>query len=166
MNCPRCGYEIDPLEVRGDEDLVAIIKLQPVFGQHASAVWAYLEQFNLRPLAKRTKKLRLLLEEMAGLFQTGRFQFQKKVFEISQDGIGEVLATVAKKHFETPLDGHNYLKKCMIAIAEREREEASRRAERDLRRREDELRGAGRISEEEARRNRESVRGIIKGLGG
>ncbi len=165
MNCPRCGYAIDPYECRGDADLLAIIKLMPVFGKNASAVWAYAEQFNLRPLSKRTKKLRLLLEEMAGLFQAGRFTYQKAVYEISPDGIATALAVVAKRNFETPLDSHNYLKKCMIPIAEREREESSRRTERDLQRREERQRSAGRISDEEREENQRRVRDLINNMG-
>jgi len=123
-----------------DADLVAIIKMQTVFGKHANLVWAYCELFGISPLKARRKKLRVLLEEMKALFVSGSFSYQKKTYRIGMDAIADALNLIVHKHFETNLENHNYLKKVMISIAEKESRGEGARAEADLRKREQSLR--------------------------
>ena len=129
-----------------DADLIAIVKMLPVFGKHHNLVWAYCELFGIVPLKTRRKKLRLLLEEIKSLFQAEEFAYQKKRYRISQAGIAEALSIAAKKNFAEPLDNHNYLKKIMITLAEREAKGASVEAEKDLRKREYRLQGGDRTA--------------------
>lgn len=140
FNCPYCSKELNLMELTLDSDLYAIIKMQPVFGKHANLVWAYVELFGIRPMKGHTKKIRILLEEMKGLFESEAFSYQKKKYAISRSGIAEALNIVVHRHFTDRLESHNYLKKIMIGIAEREERESGRQAERDLRKREDRMR--------------------------
>ena len=144
FTCPHCHRESDYEDIQMDADLLAIIKMQPVFGRHHNLVWAYCELFGIAPLKTRRKKLRLLLEELKTLFQAGEFPYQKKRYPISQAGIAEALNIAAKKNFTAPLENHNYLKKIMITIAEREGKGAGIAAEKDLRQREARLQAGDR----------------------
>jgi hypothetical protein len=142
--CPHCRKEIDLMEMLQDNDLLAIIKMLNSFGKNSSLVAAYTELFGLRPLKAHTKKWRLLLEEMKRLFDSESFTYQKRTYAISPAGIAEALSLVVHRNFTDHLDTHNYLKRCMITIADREVQGESRQAERDLRRREDALQAGDR----------------------
>ena len=165
FKCPQCGYKCNYNEIKADEDLTAIIKLIPVFGKSSSLAWAYAELFGATVHKTRVKKLRLLLEEMAGLFQTGAFRYQKKAYRISRGGIADALHIVTHKHFETRLENHNYLKKVMIGIAEQEENTAGRKSEEILRRSEisGQRSGADReYTEEQRQANLRKLGDIIK----
>lgn len=142
--CPECRKEFDFLDVQGDQDVVAIVKMMPVFGKHGNLVWAYLELFGISPISARRKKVRVLLEEMAALFRAEKFTYKKKEYKITPAGILEALNLTVHKHFETPLQNHNYLKLVMIDVAGKENKDAGREAEKDLRSREDRLRSGSR----------------------
>jgi len=127
------------MELSHDGDLLAIIKMLNSFGKHNALVCAYTELFGITPLKTKTKKWRLLLDEMKRLFDSESFSYQKKTYEISQTGIAEALGIVVHHNFPDGLESHNYLKKIMIGIAEREAQAAGRSAEKDLRKRESAL---------------------------
>jgi hypothetical protein len=119
--------------------MTAIIRMLPSFGRHANVVMGYCYQFGVSPLSLKAKKLRNLLMEIKTLFETESFSFEKRRYRISQAGIAEALSIVEKRTFHAPLDSHNYLKKIMIGIADREEKAAGRKAEADLRAREGRL---------------------------
>ena len=143
FRCPCCRKEYDMEEILMDADLIACIKMLPSFGPHANVVAAYTELFGITPLKTRRRKWRLLLEEMKRLFAAESFEFNRRAFRISQAGIAEALNVVVKKNFTDRLENHNYLKKVMVAISEREEKAAGRRAEKDLRNREASLMSGG-----------------------
>jgi hypothetical protein len=182
------------MELSHDSDLFAIIQMLNTFGKHSGLVAAYTELFGLRPLKFKTKKWRLLLEEMKRLFDSESFTFQKRTYRITREGVVESLGLVVHRNFTDGLDSHNYLKKIMIGISEREGKDKSRFDEKDLRRKEGDLMAgyerpgdpqsleqgvatpcstaAGRRtlpvrpSDEEVAANRLRVKGILKGIGG
>ncbi|NPU85528.1 MAG: hypothetical protein HPY65_13710 [Syntrophaceae bacterium] len=143
FRCPFCSRECDYLEIRLEEDLLAIIKMQTVFGMHALLVWAYTELFSIRPMRSRAKKTRVLQEEMKNLFHAEAFTYNRRTYRISTQGIAEALNIIVHRHFDDPLENHNYLKKIMISIAEREAREARRSAEQGLKQREERQRIGG-----------------------
>ncbi len=99
-------------------------------------------------------------------------QIDKDLKFISHAGIGEALDIVIKKNFETSLDSHNYLRRVMVTIAERESKEKSVRGEKDLRNSESNATARGmhreevpeRISPDQAQKNLTRVRDILGGL--
>lgn len=105
--------------------------------RHSSAVMGYVCLFGVTPFHIKAVKFRRIMEEMVKLFDAQAFSFQKKTYPISHAGIIEALDICIKKNFEEILENHNYLKKVMIGIAEREAKEKSIRGEKDLRTRED-----------------------------
>lgn len=137
VDCPYCNRKIDIMELLEDNDALAAIKMLNTFGKHANLVCAYTELFGIRPLKSKFKKWRLLLEEMKRLFEAESFTYQKRRREIGQAGIVEALNVVVHRNFADHLENHNYLKKIMITIAEREYQEKSRQGEKELRKRED-----------------------------
>lgn len=145
FDCPWCRKEIDYMELTHDSDLFAIIKMLNTFGKHSNLVAAYTELFGLKPLKSKTKKWRVLLEEMKRLFDSESFSFQKRAYRISQAGMVEALGIVVHRNFADGLDSHNYLKKIMIGIVEREEKESGRRAEKELRSKEASLMYGGHI---------------------
>ncbi len=147
FNCPYCRRECDFEEVQMDADLHAIIRMLPSFGPHANLVAAYTELFGIAPLRSKRKKWRLLLEEMKRLFDAETFVYNRRSYPITRAGIAEALNLIVHRHWESRLENHNYLKKIMIGIAERESQEAGRKAEKDLRKREEALRAGVRPEE-------------------
>lgn len=127
------------MELSIEQDLNAIIKMMPLFGKHGNLVFAYVELFGISPFGKNLKKTRVILEEMKNLIESESFKYQKKVYRISAKGIIEALGIMVHRRFETFLDGHNYLKKIMIGISEREAKGESIEAEKTLRSKEERL---------------------------
>jgi hypothetical protein len=127
------------MDVQLDGDLRAIIAMSDQFCRHRALVWAYVELFGVTPLRAKAKKTRILLEAVKKLFDAGGFSYQKRLYRISIEGIAEALNIIVHRHFADGLDSHNYLKKIMIGIAEKEEQAAGRAAEKQLRKREDAL---------------------------
>lgn len=177
ITCPYCHKELDIMHIEMDKDLRFVFEALPSFGtRYSHLVMGYVQLFGVTPFSVKAKKLRLLVEEMKRLFESQAFSYQKKTYRISHAGIGEALDLCVKKNWSAPLDSHNYLKRVMITIAEREEKDGSRAAEKDLRAKETRLMsGAGRaestedlsrITEEQRRRNLVRVGEIIRGIGG
>ena len=180
------------MEIQMDKDLRFVFDALPSFGRHSSLVMGYACLFGVTPFAVKAAKLRQIIEEMKRLFDAQAFSYQKKTYAISHAGIAEALDLCVKKNFEQHLENHNYLKRVMVTIAEREGKSQSRSAEKDLRAREGKvLAGSGRpvtptltlpprgggmgegdddvpiqITEEQRRRNLTRVGDIIKTIGG
>jgi hypothetical protein len=109
------------MQIQMDKDLRYIFEVLPSFGtRYSNLVMAYCQLFGVTPFHIKAKKLRLIMEEMKKLFDAQTFSYQKKKYEISHAGIAEALDICIKKNFEQHLENHNYLKKVMVTIAERE----------------------------------------------
>jgi len=148
FDCPYCHRKLNLLELQTDSDLRAIFQILSAFGQYGHVVLGYCYLFGVSPMKTKAKKLRILLAEMKVLFENEEFRYQKRLYRISRAGIAEALNVVVKRHFADNLDGHNYLKKVMIGIAEQEEKDRSIKAEAELRRKEAVL-GAGRDAADE-----------------
>lgn len=149
-----------------DEEWREIIHLLPSFQGQSRLVLEYVEKFGVTPLRLKSKKILRLLKEVSHLFSSGRFKYRKREYEVSYAGIVEALVVVNNKHFEQPLENHNYLKRVMISIAEREAKERSIRLEQELRKKEALIRSGGRekeISAEEWKKRRgiESLADVV-----
>jgi hypothetical protein len=177
------------MEIQMDKDLEYIFAVLPSFGtRYSNLVMGYACLFGVTPFQIKAKKMRLIMEEMKKLFDAQAFTFQKKKYDITHAGIAEALDVCIKKNFEQHLENHNYLKKVMVGISEREGKDKSRSDEKDLRNREqksmagyerpagDEDDNSGypetkpktsprRPSAEDAALNRARVAGIIKSIG-
>lgn len=128
------------MDLQVHSDLDAIIRMLPAFGKYSHVVMGYCYLFGISPLGLKTKKLRILLDEMKVLFERQAFNYQKKKYSITQAGIAEALNVMVHRNFNDLLVNHNYLKMIMIGISERETAFAGKQAERDLRKKEDRLR--------------------------
>jgi hypothetical protein len=152
--------------------------------RHSSAVMGYVCLFGVTPFHLKASKFRRIMEEMVKLFDSQAFNFQKKVYQISHAGIVEALDICIKKNFNETLENHNYLKKVMIGISDREGKGKSRADEKELRLREGKaLAGYGRmpdpdgdrknageaparISPDQAKANIQRVGQLLKTIGG
>lgn len=137
MNCPSCGKKIDLRIARAEGEWREIIGLLPTFGRHGKLVFEYVEKFGVNPLRIKTAKLLRLFEDVAKLFRGAKFVYRKREYSISVEGIVEALEICCNKNFEEPIENHNYLKKVMIGIAEKERTENRDRLDREQRKREE-----------------------------
>lgn len=123
-----------------EQEWVDVMQLLPVFGNHSRLAFEYVEKFAIHPMTIKVKKILRLLTDLAGLFKTGKFVINRLEYEVSQRGICEALTVVNNKNFDAPLENHNYLKKVLTSIAEKERTEARTKLDKDLRKREDDIR--------------------------
>ena len=155
------------MEIQMNKDLRFVFEALPSFGsRHAPLVIAYVCLFGVTPFHIKAAKLRRLLTEMKNLFDTQSFSFQKKTYPISHSGIAEGLDIVIKKHFDMPLDTHNYLKRVMVSISEREAGAHSRAQEAALKEKEEKLRQEARPSPEEAQENLKRLANLLSNIGG
>ncbi len=172
IRCTKCGEEINPQEGQAENEWVDIIRLLPSFGNHSRLAFEYVELFGVVPLRMKGKKILRLLRDVAALFGNERFSFQKKTYRISKSGIAEALGVVCNKHFAAPLENHNYLKKVMITISERELKEQRALEDRRQREREQEIIGQRSlqpendgISAEEFKRRKGIVGSLVDRIG-
>jgi hypothetical protein len=130
--------------------------------------------FGVTPFHLKAPKFRRIMEEMKKLFDSESFSFQKKHYSISHVGIVEALDLCIKKNFDQSLENHNYLKKVMVTIAEREGKGKSIQGEKDLRKREGDILAGNDHREEKpnrhippemAKANIQRCRDIVKGIG-
>lgn len=119
-----------------EDDWREIILTLPVFGNQGRVVFEYAEKFGVLPLRMKTKKLLRLLRDVSNVLENGEFMFSQTRHKITRQGVFEALAAVNNRHFERPLENHNYLKKVMITIAGNEERNASIAGERALRKKE------------------------------
>ncbi|KFO68018.1 hypothetical protein ER57_06895 [Smithella sp. SCADC] len=177
------------MDAQISKDLQYVIAALPSFGtRYAHLVMGYAQLFGVTPMHLKAKKLRLIVEEMKKLFDAQSFAWQKKLYPISHAGIAEALDICIKKNFTDKLENHNYLKKVMIGISEREGKGKSKQAEKDLRERESNVLAGGgrpekeldsrlrgndnteekpeRITPEQAKTNIQRVGEILKTIGG
>jgi len=163
------------MTIQMDKDLRYIFDVLPSFGtRYSNLVMAYCCLFGVTPFQLKAKKLRLIMEEMKRLFDAQAFSYQKKLYPISHDGIAEALDIMVKRNWSKHLSNHNYLKLVMIDISEREGKASSKTAEKDLRKKEDNLKsGSGRseddtlskgLSQEQIDNNLQRVSSIIMTL--
>ena len=139
MRCPFCGKDYDPREGLINDDWREIFSLLPSFEVNSRLIFEYCECFGISPMSMRTKKLLRLLTEMSRLYQAGRFTYRKRIYDISNAGLIEAIRIVCDKNFPEPLDNHNYLKKVMLGISEKEGKTQSIEQERTLRRKEEDI---------------------------
>jgi hypothetical protein len=161
-HCPYCNKEINFMDVITDKDLRYVIAALPSFGtRYSHLVMGYAQLFGVTPMHVKAKKLRLIIEEMKKLFDAQSFTWQKIIYPISHAGIAEALDICLKKNFTEHLENHNYLKKVMVGISEREGKGKSKQAEKDLRAREEII---PEVSPDQAEKNLTRVRNILAGM--
>jgi len=149
FKCPYCSRECNFVEVIAEGDIKSVIMRVPKFGKHANIVMTYCELFGISPLKKHTKKLLLLINEMAKLFEMESFNYHKKSYRISRDGIADAINKTVHHSFPDDLTSHNYLKKIMIGIAEEEERATGKRAEEALLKREKALKRGTHLDKED-----------------
>lgn len=181
FTCPYCRKELNYMDIQMSKDLNYVfnaLTMHDAIKRHSSAVMGYVCLFGVTPFHLKAPKFRRIMEEMVKLFDAQAFSFQKKTYAISHSGIVEALDICIKKNFDQCLENHNYLKKVMVGISEREGKDVSRAAEKDLRQSESDAISRGqhrssqkdatehaRITPEQAQKNLMRVQDIIKGMG-
>jgi hypothetical protein len=141
MRCPLCGEKFNPVDAMLDAEWLEILsEVLPTFGAHAKPAFEYVEKFGVNPLRMKSKKILRLLKEVSKLFTSGRYSYHKKTYFISKAGVVEAFGIVNNKHFDNPIENHNYLKKVMIGISDRELKEVRDKQDRALRKRESGIR--------------------------
>lgn len=162
IRCPKCSYKFDYREAVIDENWRDIMGLFPVFGTHGKLVFEYVEKFGINPLRIKSSKALRLLRQMGKLFEKESFEWRKGTKSISKSGIVEALEVVVNKNFDVPLENHNYLKKVMVGIAEREEKERRIREEKNLKKREKRIQETGDRSQKGQTSTKEFQRRIGK----
>lgn len=141
IRCPYCEGGIDLEAYLKDSVMIQVIKMLPDFGPHGRLAWEYAELFRIGP-PLNARKLYRVLAEVREIFNGQGFDFQKRRYEISREGLAAALRATCNGVGATgraPLQNHNYLKKCAIQIAEEEAGKKSREEERKRRGEEERL---------------------------
>lgn len=137
LNCPACGTEITLEQLSQAADLLALHRAAAAFGADWGLVREYLDLFKGKRALKIAKLVRLA-REVWEMWQAGRFAIGGGWYRIGREEFREALRTTCNQ-VSAGLTNHNYLKKVLVAAAEK----TSRREERELRAREDGLRSPG-----------------------
>jgi len=136
--CPVCGAEFGLEEASRSRDLLELARAAAEFGETWPPVEAYLERFR-SPAGRLTVKRRLAaLEELRDMWRRGRCRFRGKEIAVGRTVLQEALVQVGAREDLRGLSNHNYLKKVLAGLAEKEaaRREATRETFRRLGRRE------------------------------
>jgi hypothetical protein len=138
LRCPACGAEITLREAGQAAELQALDKAAAAFGADWPLVMEYLDCFQGKREMKVPKRLRLA-RELWEMWKDGRFCIGGVWYRIGREEFREALRTTCNQ-VAAGLTNHNYLKKVLVAAAEK----TGRREERELREKEAGLRMAGR----------------------
>jgi hypothetical protein len=139
LRCPACGVEIT-LDAAGQAaELQALDKAAAAFGGDWLLVKEYLDLFQGRREMKVAKCLRLA-RELWEMWKDGRFAVGGVWYRSGREEFREALRATCNQ-VSPGLTNHNYLKKVLVAAAEK----TSRREERELREKEAGLRTTGRM---------------------
>lgn len=126
------------IQTSNDLNYVFNVLTQHEIGKkYSTPVMGYISLFGVSPFHLKSTKFRRIMEEMVKLFDSQSFSYQKKIYRISHSGIVEALDICIKRNFNEVLESHNYLKKIMIGISERESKGELVQKEKDLRKSED-----------------------------
>ena len=136
LRCPVCGAEIGLREAGQAAELQALDKAAAAFGTDWGLVKEYLDCFQGKRDMKLAKRLRLA-REVWEMWQAGRFAVGGVWYRIGREEFRKALRATCNQ-VSAGLTNHNYLKKVLVAAAEK----TSRREERKLRAREDGLRNS------------------------
>lgn len=128
--CPACGAEVSLEQLSQAGDLLALHRAAAAFGADWGLVREYLDLFRGRRALKIAKLVRLA-REVWEMWHTGRFAVGGVWYRIGREEFREALRATCNQA-AAGLTSHNYLKKVLIAAAEK----TSRREERELRERE------------------------------
>lgn len=162
-SCPSCGEKFDLEAYLKDRVMIDVIRMLPDFGPHARLAWEYAELFRLGP-PLNARKLARVLGEVREFFHGGAFEYQKKRYEISRDGLAAAIRTVCNGQIKGALSNHNYLKKVAIGIADAEAKRRSIDDEKNLRERESRAQVGDRVERVENLPGK--VRELLEKIGG
>jgi hypothetical protein len=144
LRCPACGAEATLEQMTQAADLLALDKAQAAFGGDWPLVKEYLDCFSKEhrqdacaTKMKVAKRLRLA-RELWTMWEAGRFAVGGAWYRIGREEFREALRTTCNQ-VAAGLTNHNYLKKVLVAAAEK----TSQREERELREKEASLRTTG-----------------------
>lgn len=146
IKCPKCRYEHSLRDAMREANLVEIIRMQADFAPYSRLVFEYAEMFDTTRPIKAAKLLRIL-QEVHGIWTTGKFSYRKTPYQISKDGIVASLKVVCNKKLD--LENHNYFIKVLIGTAEQEGEKRAQQEEQALRKKEEGLKAGRRDGERE-----------------
>lgn len=139
LRCPFCGAEITLSQAGQAAELQALDKAAAAFGDDWPLVMEYLDCFQGKKEMKVAKRLRLA-RELWVMWEAGRFSIGGAWYRIGREEFREALRTTCNQ-VSPGLTNHNYLKKVLVAAAEK----TSQREERELREKEAGLRTTGRM---------------------
>ena len=137
LRCPACGAEYKLSEASQAAELQALDKAAAAYGADWPLFNEYIDRFQGQREMKAAKRLRLA-RELWEMWKAGRFAVGGVWYRIGREEFREALRTTCNQ-VAAGLTNHNYLKKVLIAAAEK----TSRREERELREREEGLRTTG-----------------------
>lgn len=136
LRCPACGAEGSLEEFSQAADLLNLSKAAAAFGEDWPLGLEYLNCFRGQPgRALQAKKLLRLARELWQMWGQGRFEFNRQWYRVGREEFREALRNTCNQ-VGHGLTNHNYLKKVLLAAAEK----TSQREERELREREEGLR--------------------------
>jgi hypothetical protein len=133
LRCPACGAEIKLREAGQAAELQALDKAAAAFGADWPLIMEYLDCFQGKKGMKVAKRLRLA-RELWEMWKDGKFAVGGARYRIGREEFREALRATCNQ-VSPGLTNHNYLKKVLVAAAEK----TSRREERELREREEGL---------------------------
>ncbi len=140
LKCPHCAGEVTLEQLIQTADLEALGKAQAAFGEDWGLVREYLDSF--RPVSGKSlqvKKLLRLAREVWEMWRSGRFEYSRQEYQVGREEFREALRLTCNQ-LHGGVTNHNYLKKVLMAAAEK----TSQLRERELRESEERLRAGQR----------------------
>jgi len=116
--CPACSAEFKLADGTRENDLLEIARLVTMFGQDWPLIESYLNCFRTRKgLGIKLEKLRVVLEELAFIWQNKTFSLAGKSYPVSALALRKALQTMSARSDEfVGFANHNYLKKVCVNL--------------------------------------------------
>ncbi|MFH1036272.1 MAG: hypothetical protein V1806_17375 [Pseudomonadota bacterium] len=122
ITCPACAHTFDAIQSLAEGELREYLELLAGFGSLRSTVEAYLDLFRAAPDAAMRVPTRLrLVRELRRLWDEKSFVFNRHLHHVSQAQISEAITqTVRAMQGKAGVVNHNYLKKVMLGLLDKE----------------------------------------------
>jgi len=117
--CPICQSKFTLDQISHEADMQALAGLAAKLGRAWSPAWEYLDCFRREQWSSvRLKKRIRLLSEILKLWQSCEFLYQGKRYRTRQESVLKGMETVNNAE-KFGFNNHNYLKRILLADAER-----------------------------------------------
>lgn len=121
IRCLECGAWLDMTAIMKDTEWREVLELSHRFGPYSKLIFEYADSFRAKPgRSMPLKKQIRILQEVLAMYEKETFSFQRSQYAVTKVHIIEGIRRVCDREL-TNLQNHNYLKKILLGLLEKDR---------------------------------------------